>query len=67
MPDTVHNRAMLKTPGLAVLWIYLVIELDLALAAVSLLCTALYYYRDTVARLLLLRSLSPEEILPLTA
>ena len=58
---------MLKTPGLAVLWIYLVIELDLALAAVSLLCTALYYYRDTVARLLLLRSVSPEEILPLTA
>jgi hypothetical protein len=57
---------MLKTPGLAVLWIYLVIELDLALAAISLLCTALYYYRDTVARLLQLRSLLPEEILPLT-
>jgi hypothetical protein len=58
---------MLKTPGLAVIWIYLVIELDLTLAAISLLCTALYYYRDTVARLLLLRSLSPEEILPLSA
>ena len=43
------------------------IELDLTLAAISLLCTALYYYRDTVARLLLLRSLSPEEILPLSA
>ena len=38
--------AMLKTPGLAVLWIYLVIQMRLPLACVSLLGTFLYYHKE---------------------
>ncbi|KAJ3049636.1 hypothetical protein HK097_009386 [Rhizophlyctis rosea] len=37
--------AMLKTPGLAVLWIYLVIQMRLPLACLSLLGTFLYYHK----------------------
>ncbi|KAJ3036818.1 hypothetical protein HDV00_002371 [Rhizophlyctis rosea] len=37
---------MLKTPGLAILWIYSVIQMNLALAIVSLAGTFLYYHKE---------------------
>ncbi|KAI8912951.1 hypothetical protein DFJ77DRAFT_62328 [Powellomyces hirtus] len=37
---------MLRTPGLAVLWIYFVIQMRLGVAVVSLVATLLYYHRD---------------------
>ncbi|KAJ3092854.1 hypothetical protein HK102_001679 [Quaeritorhiza haematococci] len=41
--------AMLKTPGLGVLWIYSVIEMKLTPAVVSLLVPLIYYFRDQLS------------------
>ncbi|EGF84171.1 hypothetical protein BATDEDRAFT_21976 [Batrachochytrium dendrobatidis JAM81] len=40
--------AMLKAPGLSVMWVYLVIQMDLLPACVSLLGNVLYFHRDTI-------------------
>lgn len=38
---------MKKTPGLAVLWIYTVVQLDLTLALVSLAISMIFFYKDS--------------------
>ena len=40
--------SMLQTPGMAVIWIYLVIQMDMLPSLVSLLATALYYFREDI-------------------
>ena len=40
------RRAMLKTPGLAILWIYLIIQMDLLPSLLSLAGSMIFYYKD---------------------
>ena len=51
--------SMLATPGLVVLWIFLVIELDLSLALISVVGVTIYYY---IAQLLDLISHDPSRV-----
>eukprot|EP00842_Homolaphlyctis_polyrhiza_P005000 jgi/Hompol1/5500/HPOL_004478-RA len=43
--------AMLQTPGLATIWVYLVIQMDLVPALISLLVAFIYYQKDTLIAL----------------
>ena len=46
--------AMLHTPGLVVLWTYLIMELDLVLALTSLIGVMIYYYRKSLMELVII-------------
>ena len=41
---------MSKAPGIAILWIYAIIQLDLTYALLSLGVCALYYYKDFILK-----------------
>ena len=44
--------SMLLTPGLAILWIYFIIQMNLTLAVVTLLGNILFYYRNDILLML---------------
>lgn len=44
---------MLHTPGLVVLWTFMIMELDLGLAVTSLVGVMIYYYRNRLLELVL--------------
>ena len=42
--------SMLVTPGLAIIWIYLIIQTRLSLALTSLMGATLFYYRESILK-----------------
>jgi hypothetical protein len=48
-----QKRLMAKAPGMAILWIYAIIQLDLGYALVTLGACALYYHREYLLKTIL--------------
>ncbi|RKP04201.1 hypothetical protein CXG81DRAFT_7652, partial [Caulochytrium protostelioides] len=47
-PDQTFGQS-LRAPGLSVLWIYLIIQMDITWGAASLAPVALYYFRESLS------------------